>query len=299
MQIAMIGLGRMGMNMARRLIQGGHQVVVWNRSSDKVAAIVSEGAIGAQTIKEAVQRLTPPRIIWCMLPSGNVTKLILKEVLEAISSDDLVIEGGNSYWKDDLENSKAFVEKGCGYIDAGVSGGVWGLKVGYCTMVGGKDRFVRRAKPIFDTLAPPRGWKHVGPVGSGHFIKMVHNGIEYAMMEAIGEGFDLMRNGPFEKLDLGGIADLWGQGSVVRSWLLELLAIAYERDPDLESIKGFVNDSGEGRWTILNSIEYGISTPVLAQSLFKRFESRQQDVYSNKVLAALRKEFGGHAVRKE
>jgi 6-phosphogluconate dehydrogenase len=299
MQIAMIGLGRMGMNMARRLLKDGHHVVVWNRSPDKVAVMVSEGAAGAQTIKEAVQKLTGPRIIWCMLPSGNVTKMALKEILEALEPDDLVIEGGNSYWKDDQENSKAFVEKGCGYIDAGVSGGVWGLKIGYCTMVGGKDRFVQRAKPIFDTLAPPRGWKHVGPVGSGHFVKMVHNGIEYAMMEAIGEGFDLMRNGPFDKLDLGGIADLWGQGSVVRCWLLELLVLAYERDPDLSSIRGFVDDSGEGRWTVLNSVEYGISAPVLAQSLFKRFESRQENVYSNKVLAALRNEFGGHAVKKE
>lgn len=299
MQVAMIGLGRMGMNMTRRLLQGGHKVVVWNRSPDKVAAIVNEGAIGAGSIKEAIQKLTCPRIVWCMLPAGNVTNMALKEILETLVPDDMVIEGGNSYWKDDLEHAKAFYQKGCGYVDAGVSGGVWGLKVGYCTMVGGKDRHVRRAKPLFDTLAPPRGWKHVGPVGSGHFVKMVHNGIEYAMMEAIGEGFDLMRNGPFDKLDLGGIADLWGQGSVIRSWLLELLTLAYQRDPDLSSIKGYVDDSGEGRWTVLNSIEHGVSTPVLAQSLFKRFESRQGDVYSNKILAALRKEFGGHPIKEE
>ena len=299
MRLAMIGLGRMGMNMTRRLLGGGHEIVVWNRSQDKVEQMVKEGAEGAATLKELVQKLPTPRCVWVMLPAGEPTDKALDELSELLEPGDLVIEGGNTYWRDDQPRAEWLERYGIHYMDAGVSGGIWGLEIGYCTMVGGSEDDVSRISSALDTLAPPNGWKHVGPVGSGHFVKMVHNGIEYAMMEAYGEGFDLLKNGPFEDLDLRGIADLWNQGSVVRSWLLELLEHAFAKDPALDALTGHVDDSGEGRWTVLESVHYGVSTPVLAQSLYKRFESRQQDVFSNKVLAALRNEFGGHAVKNK
>ncbi len=298
MQIAMIGLGRMGMNMARRLLRGGHDVVVWNRSQDKVAQMVAEGARGAASLEELAPLLEKPRTLWCMLPAGDITRSTLEALGPLLDPGDLVVEGGNSYWRDDAANAALLAEHGIGYVDAGVSGGIWGLDVGYCTMLGGTADHVARLAPALDSLAPEKGWKHVGPVGSGHFVKMVHNGIEYAMMEAYGEGFDLLRNGPFDALDLQGIAALWNRGSVVRSWLLELLDSALQKDPDLSALKGFVDDSGEGRWTVLESVHAGVSAPVLAQALFRRFASRQENAFSNRVLAALRNEFGGHAVRK-
>lgn len=298
MQIAMIGLGRMGMNMARRLLQGGHAVVVWNRSPDKVEQMVAEGARGAGSITELADILETPRTVWCMLPAGSVTHDALKTLAVALSPGDLVVEGGNSYWRDDAANAELLAAAGIGYVDAGVSGGIWGLEKGYCTMVGGSAEHVQRLAPALDSLAPEHGWKHVGPVGSGHFVKMVHNGIEYAMMEAYGEGFELMRHGPFENLDLQGIAALWNRGSVVRSWLLELLDSALQKDPDLTDLKGYVDDSGEGRWTVLETVHHGVSAPVLAQALYRRFASRQDNAFSNRVLAALRNEFGGHAVKK-
>lgn len=298
MQIAMIGLGRMGMNMARRLLKDGHDVVVWNRSQDKVDQMVAEGARGAADIDELATLLEAPRVVWCMLPSGKVTREMLGLLAVTLSAGDLVVEGGNSYWRDDLANAELLNAADIGYADAGVSGGIWGLTVGYCTMVGGDPAHIARLTPALDSLAPKDGWKHVGPVGSGHFVKMVHNGIEYAMMEAYGEGFDLLRNGPFEELDLQGIAALWNKGSVVRSWLLELLDSALQKDSDLSELKGYVEDSGEGRWTVLETVNYGIAAPVLAQALYRRFASRQDNAFSNRVLAALRNEFGGHAVNK-
>ncbi|UZP66131.1 decarboxylating 6-phosphogluconate dehydrogenase [Desulfovibrio mangrovi] len=299
MQIAMIGLGRMGMNMTRRLLKDGHDVVVWNRSADKVQQIVAEGARGAEHLEDLNHMLAPRRTVWCMLPAGDVTRQTLKTLGGILSPDDLVVEGGNSYWRDDAANAALLAEKGIGYVDAGVSGGIWGLEIGYCTMVGGAQEHVALLTPALDSLAPEQGWKHVGPVGSGHFVKMVHNGIEYALMEAYGEGFDLMRNGPFESLDLQGIAALWNRGSVVRSWLLELLDSALSKNPDLSGLKGYVEDSGEGRWTVLETVHHGVAAPVLAQALYQRFASRQDNAFSNRVLAALRNEFGGHAVKKD
>lgn len=299
MRLAIIGLGRMGMNMARRLVSGGHDIVVWNRSQEKVKQMVQEGAQGAATLEDLVAQLPAPRTVWVMLPAGDATENALDELSRLLSPGDLIIEGGNTYWRDDQPRAEWLERHGIHYMDAGVSGGIWGREIGYCTMVGGSADDVQRVAPALDTLAPANGWKHVGPVGSGHYVKMVHNGIEYAMMEAYGEGFDLLKNGPFKELDLEGIAGLWNQGSVVRSWLLELLESAFSKDPALEQLTGHVDDSGEGRWTVLESVHHGISTPVLAQSLYKRFESRQQDVFSNKVLAALRNEFGGHAVKKK
>ncbi len=300
MQIAMIGLGRMGMNMARRLLRGGHDVVVWNRSPDKVRQMVAEGArglTGEDGLADLPAMLETPRAVWCMLPAGAPTHSIIAVLANILSPGDVVIEGGNSYWRDDAGHAAQLAEHAIAYVDAGVSGGVWGLENGYCTMVGGDAAQVARLAPALDTLAPPQGWRHVGPVGAGHFVKMVHNGIEYAMMEAYGEGFELLRDGPFPGLDLQGIAALWNRGSVVRSWLLELLDSALQKDGDLEEVKGYVDDSGEGRWTVLETVHYGVSAPVLAQALYRRFASRQDDAFSHKVLAALRNEFGGHAIK--
>ena len=298
MQIAMVGLGRMGMNMARRLLKGGHDVVVWNRSADKVRQMQDEGARGAESLEALCDMLKAPRVVWCMLPAGDVTKSMIEELSTILAPGDLVVEGGNSYWRDDAANASLLAAKDIGYVDAGVSGGIWGLEIGYCTMVGGEAEHIMRIAPALNALAPDQGWKHVGPVGSGHFVKMVHNGIEYALMEAYGEGFELMKSGPFENLDLQGIAALWNRGSVVRSWLLELLDSALAKDPDLAGLKGYVEDSGEGRWTVLETVHHGVAAPVLAQALYRRFASRQDNAFSNRVLAALRNEFGGHAVKK-
>ncbi|MFV0421919.1 phosphogluconate dehydrogenase (NAD(+)-dependent, decarboxylating) [Oleidesulfovibrio sp.] len=297
MQIAIIGLGRMGMNMARRLLNGGHDVVVWNRSKDKVEQMQAEGATGFTDLADLATHMSTPRALWFMLPAGDATTERIAEVLPHLDRGDLIIDGANAYWRDDAPKAEMLAQHGIHYMDAGVSGGIWGLEKGYCTMVGGNAEDVARVAPALDTLAPPDGWLHCGPVGTGHFVKMVHNGIEYAMMEAYGEGFDLMRNGPFENLDLQAIAALWNRGSVVRSWLLELLDSALQKDADLSSLKGYVEDSGEGRWTVLDSVHHAVPVPVLAQALFRRFESRQDDLFSNKVLAALRNEFGGHAIK--
>jgi 6-phosphogluconate dehydrogenase len=298
MRLAMVGLGRMGMNMAKRLLLGGHEVVVYNRTPDKVREMEKEGAEGATSLEDLVAKLPGPRTVWLMLPSGQVVDEHIDALKGLLSPDDLIVEGGNSYYHDDIRRAEQLKPTGIRYMDAGVSGGIWGLKIGYCTMVGGEDQNIQRVAPALDTLAPPNGWLHCGAVGSGHYVKMVHNGIEYALMEAYGEGFDLLKASPYGKnLDLGAVAELWNQGSVVRSWLLELLASALAKDPELANLKGYVDDSGEGRWTVLEAVNSGVSAPVIAQSIFKRFESRQEDVFSNKVLAALRNEFGGHAVK--
>ncbi|WP_373869064.1 phosphogluconate dehydrogenase (NAD(+)-dependent, decarboxylating) [Desulfovibrio psychrotolerans] len=298
MHIAMMGLGRMGMNMARRLLRGGHTVTVWNRSADKVRQMVQEGAQGADSPEAMVRMLPQPRIVWCMLPAGDVTRQTLETLAGLLSPGDMVIEGANSYWRDDAPQAAMLAERGIGYVDAGVSGGIWGLEEGYCTMVGGDAAHVALAAPALDTLAPADGWRHVGPVGAGHFVKMVHNGIEYALMESYGEGFQLLREGPFPGLDLHAVAALWNRGSVVRSWLLELLEAALQKDPQLDSIQGYVEDSGAGRWTVLETVHHGVAAPVLAQALYRRFASRQDNAFSNRVLAALRNEFGGHAVKR-
>ena len=297
MQIGLIGLGRMGMNMARRLIKGGHDVIVYNRTQEKVKQMESEGATGADSIKDFLDKLSTPRIVWLMLPAGETTDSHIDQLSELLSPDDIIVEGGNSFYKDDIIRSEKLKEKNIRYLDAGVSGGIWGLTVGYCTMVGGSKTDFEHIEPLLKTLAPQDGYMHCGEVGAGHFVKMVHNGIEYAMMEAYGEGFELLKASPFgEKMDLSQVAHLWNQGSVVRSWLLELLESALMKDPDLSSIEGYVEDSGEGRWTVEQAIELGVSATGIAHSVFKRFQSRQKDVFSDKVLAALRNEFGGHAV---
>lgn len=299
MKLAMVGLGRMGMNMARRLLQGGHQVVAYNRTPQKTDQLAGEGAAPAYTLAKAVSALEGPRIVWLMLPAGTVVDQHIQELIPLLSPGDIVIEGGNTYYKDDIRRAAELEPSGIRYVDAGVSGGIWGLKIGYCTMLGGDRKTFDHLEPIFKTLAPPNGYLYCGPTGAGHFVKMVHNGIEYAMMQAYGEGFEIMEASPYGKhLDYQNIADLWNQGSVIRSWLLELLADAFEKDARLEDIQGYVEDSGEGRWTVQQAIDTNVPTEVIALSLFRRFRSRQENTFTDRVLAALRNEFGGHATKK-
>jgi 6-phosphogluconate dehydrogenase len=297
MQIAMIGLGRMGMNMAKRLLQGGHSVIAYNRTPNKTDQLVKEGAIGAYSLSEVVEKLSPPRVTWVMLPAGPTVDDHIVQLKEMLSPGDIVIDGGNTYYKDDIRRADLLAEKEIKFIDAGVSGGIWGLKVGYCLMIGGEKETYQYLESIFKTLAPEEGYLHCGGVGAGHFVKMVHNGIEYGMMQAYGEGFDILESSPYsESLDYAAISHLWNQGSVVRSWLLELMESAFTKDADLSEIRGYVEDSGEGRWTVQQAIETGVSAPVIALSLMRRFSSQVEDSFSDKVVAALRREFGGHAV---
>ena len=297
MQIGMIGLGRMGMNMSRRLLGGKHEVVVFDLENEKAEEMEKEGALGAASLEEMVEKLSAPRVLWIMLPAGKPVDATVEALSHSLSPGDIVIDGGNSYFKDDLRRAEQLEPLDIHYMDAGVSGGIWGLEVGYCTMVGGRESDFRHVEPILKTLAPEDGYLYCGSVGAGHFVKMVHNGIEYAMMESYGEGFEMLKASPYgEQLNMGKVARLWNQGSVIRSWLLELLELAFDRDPDLSSIRGHVEDSGEGRWTVQQAVEIGVSVPVIAISLFKRFQSRQEDLFSDKVLAALRREFGGHAI---
>jgi len=297
MKLAMIGLGKMGGNMARRLLRGGHEVVAYARSRDTVERIVAEGAIGASALREAIVALSAPRVAWVMVPAGDPTEKVVAELGGLLAQGDVVIDGGNSWFKDDVRRAAALRNKGIHYVDVGTSGGVWGLEIGYCMMIGGEKAVVDRLEPIFKTLAPPDGYLHVGPNGAGHFVKMIHNGIEYGMLQAYGEGFELLNASQFD-LDFAKIAHLWNQGSVVRSWLLELAESALQKDPKLAGIKGYVEDSGEGRWTVEEAIEKSVPAPVLTLSLFARYASRQEDSFAAKVIAALRNEFGGHAVKK-
>ena len=296
MQIAIIGLGRMGMNMAKRLLLGGHEVVAFNRTPSKTDQLVKEGAIGAYSLSEIVDKLSNPRVTWIMLPAGSTVDEHINKLKEILSPDDIVIDGGNTYYKDDIRRGDLLAEKGIKFMDAGVSGGIWGLEKGYCLMLGGEKETYQYLEPIFKTLAPEKGYLFCGGVGAGHFVKMVHNGIEYGMMQAYGEGFDILEASPYgESLDYAAVSHLWNQGSVVRSWLLELMESAFANDPNLSDIRGYVEDSGEGRWTIQQAIETGVSAPVIALSLMRRFRSQVQDSFSDKVVAALRREFGGHA----
>jgi 6-phosphogluconate dehydrogenase len=299
MQIGMIGLGRMGMNMVRRLLIGGHKVVAYNRTPDRVKEIVREGAKGAYSLEELVEKLTPPRPIWVMLPAGRPVDEHIEELRHVLDDGDIIVEGGNSFYKDDMRHEQELTPSGIHYMDVGVSGGIWGLQVGYCLMVGGERRIYRYLEPLFRTLAPKDGYLYCGKTGAGHFVKMVHNGIEYGMMAAYGEGFEILQTSPYgESCDFAKIAHLWNQGSVVRSWLLELAEAAFKRDSDLSSISGYVEDSGEGRWTVQQAIDAAVSAPVIASAIFQRFRSRQAETFSDKVLAALRHEFGGHEVFK-
>ncbi|OIO08536.1 MAG: 6-phosphogluconate dehydrogenase (decarboxylating) [Elusimicrobia bacterium CG1_02_63_36] len=297
MQLAMIGLGKMGLNMTKRLIQGGHRVVGYAHTKKSVAAAVRIGATGARSLEEAVAKLSSPRVVWLMIPAGKPVHDAIARLSSLLKKGDILIDGGNSHFKEDELHAAMLKPRGIHYLDIGVSGGIWGLDIGYCMMAGGGKAAFKKVEPALKTLAPKDGYAHVGPVGAGHYVKMVHNGVEYALMQSYAEGFELMRASPY-KIDLRQVAHLWNQGSVVRSWLLELAEDAFKKDPGLKNIKGFVNDSGEGRWTVLDAVENAVPASTIALALFRRFRSRQRDSFSDKVLAALRNEFGGHAVKK-
>lgn len=299
MEIGMVGLGRMGANMSIRLMQHGIGVVGYDRSAEAVEALVKDGGKPAHSLKEVVDQLSSPRAVWLMVPAGKPVDDTIAELLPMMARGDTIIDGGNSKWTDTMRRAQEVQDKGIQYMDAGTSGGIWGLKVGYSLMVGGPDQAWNQWEPVFKALAPEGGYGHVGPAGAGHFVKMVHNGIEYGMMEAYAEGFEIMQEAKAFDLNLDQIAGIWNHGSVVRSWLLELAEDALKRDPGLTSIRGYVEDSGEGRWTVEAAIDESVPAPVITEALFRRFASRQPDAFSNKLLAALRNEFGGHAVQKE
>jgi 6-phosphogluconate dehydrogenase len=301
MHLGFIGLGRMGANMVRRLVRDGHEILVYNRTPEKSREIEGEGegATAMFSIADLVAGLEPPRAVWVMVPAGDATEAQIAELLEHLEPGDTIIDGGNTNFHDDVRRHAELKAKGIGYVDAGTSGGIWGLQVGYCLMVGGEPDVVTPLEPIFKTLAPDNGYLHVGGPGAGHYVKMVHNGIEYGLMQAYAEGFEIMHASDYD-LDLGGIPALWMQGSVVRSWLLELASHAFQvNGRDLEHIRGWVADSGEGRWTVQEAIDHDVPAPVITLSLQTRFRSRQGDSYGAKVLAALRNEFGGHEVKTE
>lgn len=289
MQLGMVGLGRMGANMSERLRRGGHEVIGYDRDTD-----VSDAA----SLAELVERLEAPRVVWVMVPSGDPTEATIKELAELLQSGDLVVDGGNSNFRDSMRRGEELKAKGIEFVDAGTSGGVWGLEIGFCLMVGGTYKAFARIEPALKTLAPEEGYAHIGPNGAGHFTKMVHNGIEYAMAQSYAEGFEILRESQFD-IDLRQVAALWNHGSVIRSWLLELAESAFEKDADLSKIKGYVEDSGEGRWTVFEAINENVPATAIAASLFARFTSRQDDSFAMKVIAALRNEFGGHAVKPE
>jgi 6-phosphogluconate dehydrogenase len=297
MEIGFVGLGRMGGNMVTRLLRAGHRVVAFDRASAAVAEAVSEGARGIAGLEELASTLAPPRIVWSMLPAGVPTDATISSLAGILAAGDLIVDGGNTRYTDDVRRARDLAARGIEYVDAGTSGGVWGLQQGYCLMVGGEARAVGRLAPVLDALAPPGGWLHVGAVGAGHYVKMIHNGIEYGMMQAYAEGFELLESSAYA-LDLPAIARLWTRGSVVRSWLLDLTAEALAADPTLASIKPWVEDSGEGRWTVEDAIDKAVPAPVITAALYARFRSRRDNSFADRLLAALRNAFGGHAVKR-
>jgi 6-phosphogluconate dehydrogenase len=295
----MVGLGKMGNYMTQRLLKGGHRVVGYDRSAQAVAEAAASGAAGATSLADMVSKLTEkPPVAWVMVPAGAPTDDTIHQIADIMGPGGIIIDGGNTNYKDGLRLYADCKAKGVSLIDAGTSGGVWGLEEGYCLMVGGDDAQVRHCEPIFLTLAPPNGYAHVGPAGAGHFSKMVHNGIEYGLLQAYGEGFEILKNSQYD-YDLGQLAELWTHASVVRSWLLELLVLAFKEDPGLKDIRGYVEDTGEGRWTVEAAIDENVPAPVITMSLMARMASRQDESFSAKVVAALRKQFGGHAVKSE
>ena len=296
MDIGFIGLGKMGMNTVTRLSQGGHRVVAYDRSAALISEAATKGANSSSSLEDLISKLPKPRVVWVMVPSGQPTEETVQHLGTILEANDIIIDGGNTKFHDDVRRAADLHTRGIHYIDAGTSGGIWGLQIGYCLMVGGKQEPVKRLAPIFTTLAPENGWAHVGGHGAGHYVKMVHNGIEYSMMQGYAEGFELMSKSDYN-LNLATIADLWMHGSVVRSWLLELAAGALKKDPKLEQLQGYVQDSGEGRWMIMDAIEKDVPVPTLTTALFTRFRSRQDSSFAEKMLAALRKAFGGHSVR--
>jgi 6-phosphogluconate dehydrogenase len=299
MQLGMVGLGKMGNFMTQRLIAGGHQVVAYDRDPQAVRTAVSAGAAGSDSLSDMVSKLSEtPKIAWVMVPAGAPTDDTIHQLADAMGQGGILIDGGNTNYKDGLRLYADCKRKGVSLIDAGTSGGVWGLQEGYCLMVGGDDAQVRHCEPIFITLAPPNGYAHVGPAGAGHFSKMVHNGVEYGLLQAYGEGFEILKSSQYN-YDLGQLAELWTHASVVRSWLLELLVRAFKEDPGLKDIRGYVDDTGEGRWTVEAAIDENVPAPVITLSLLARMASRQDESFSAKVVAALRNQFGGHAVKSE
>jgi 6-phosphogluconate dehydrogenase len=299
MQLGFVGLGKMGGNMVHRIHRDSdNQVVAFDFSEDAVKTAEGHGATGASSLEDLVSKLDTPRTVWLMVPAGDPTQQTIDELAGLLESGDTIVDGGNTNWHDDVRRASALDEQGIHYIDVGTSGGVWGLEVGYCMMVGGHEESVQRLAPILDTLAPPDGWRRFGDAGAGHFVKMVHNGVEYGIMQAYAEGFDLMHASKFP-IELKEVAGLWNRGSVVRSWLCELAERAFEAEGnDLEGLRGHVSDSGEGRWTIVDAIDCDVPTPVITLSLFARFYSRNEGDYTARVLAALRNQFGGHAVQR-
>lgn len=296
MQLGMVGLGKMGSNMTLRLLRGGHEVTVFDVDEKAVARSATDGAEAAMSLEDLVEKLAAPRIVWVMVPAGDITDETIASLSGLLADGDVAIDGGNSRYTDSAARAERLGERGISLLDAGTSGGVWGLEAGFCLMVGGDEEAFERARPIFETLAPEGGYAHVGPSGAGHFTKMVHNGVEYALMQAYGEGFELLHGSEYD-LDVAQIAELWKHGSVVRSWLLELAAKALDGDPDLDSIAPYIEDSGEGRWTLVHAIENAVPVPTIATALFARFASRQDASFAGKVIAALRREFGGHTVK--
>ncbi len=296
MQLGFVGLGKMGGNMVERLLGEKHKVVVFNRDEDKIHEYAGKGAAPSTSLQTLVQQLEGRKAIWLMVPSGEAVDQNIADLTPYLSKGDILIDGGNSYYKDTIRRAGSLKEKGIHLVDCGTSGGIWGLKVGYCLMIGGDDDAVKFLDPVFRTLAPPDGYLHCGKVGSGHLVKMIHNGIEYGMMQAYAEGFDILKASPYG-LDLQKVAHLWNQGSVVRSWLLELAESALKKDPELKSLEPWVADSGEGRWTVFESIERNVPAPVLTLALQARFASREKNSFAHRLLAALRNEFGGHAVK--
>lgn len=299
MKLAMIGLGRMGANMTKRLLTGGHSVVVYDVNPDKARALAEDGARPIEKLSELRELLSPPRFIWMMLPAGKPVDETISVLKKTLEEGDIIADGGNTHYKDDLRRHVDTAHIGIDYLDIGVSGGIWGLEEGYCIMVGGKREIFEKIRPVLQTLAPPEGYLYCGPAGAGHYVKMVHNGIEYALMYAYGEGFALLNSSRYsEGLDFEKIARLWNRGSVIRSWLLELAEDAFKKDKRLENIKGYVEDSGEGRWTVEEALESATPVPLIAISLFNRFASRGGADFSNRLQAALRNEFGGHSVKR-
>jgi 6-phosphogluconate dehydrogenase len=296
-KVGFVGLGRMGFNMVTRLARDGHTVVATTRDQAKVAEIGKEpNVIGAASLEEMVEQLEAPRAVWIMVTSGEPTDAMIKRVADLLSPGDCIVDAGNSNFRDSIRHGEELAARGLDFMDEGTSGGIWGLKNGYCLMIGGEQPVFERLEPAFKSLAPPDGYLLCGPVGAGHFVKMIHNGIEYGMMQAIGEGFEILEKSQFD-FELQKVAHLWNQASVVRSWLVELAELAFSRDPKLERIRGYVEDSGEGRWTVQEAMNLDVPAPVITLSLLERFHSRQQESFSAKVLAALRNEFGGHAVK--
>ncbi len=300
MKLAMVGLGKMGLNMATRLVRGGHQVIGYARTPESVQNAIRNGAQGASSLEDLINNLQPPRLIWLMVPAGQMTDQTIEKLSQLMSRGDILIDGGNSNYKDTIRHAAELEAKGLDFVDCGTSGGIWGLTEGYSLMIGGKPEVAERLRPIFETLAPAgdKGWGRVGPHGAGHFVKMIHNGIEYGMMEAFAEGFNLLKTKKEFGLDLAEISRIWQHGSVVRSWLLDLAAAALKADPGLTQIKPWVPDSGEGRWTVLEAIDLEVPAPIITLALQMRFASRDEENFSARVLAALRNQFGGHTLMK-